>query len=419
MSITQVGSETTGTSGTATTVTPTLSTGWAANDVALIHFTTSSSTQPTATGWTLVVTNTQGNSTSWTFARVLQSGDTNPTFTGSGLWTWAVDVWRGVDTTHPYIGMAWYANATSVSTLTLTGMYCPTPGAKLITTWGEYATAVRTGTASSGGATEIADTGGTTADRYLQVNHLDCANEGIVADQVETMSSSTTYLMATAFFLYPSGWSSGLLDARIDTVSTGTSRSVTIPSGWNAGDIAHIALVIQNTSTPSATGWTSIKSQALSTTSTMWLFRRELVVGDGNPSFTWTGSVANIGGIFVIRNAGNADDVQSISDTVSSSTIAAPSVTFSGSADWLVTLFSVVSTVVRSGTPPSVSTEIAQNSAAVPTLIFNLEKFAAGGGVGTTSTRTETLSGNNANKIAMTLSLATKPYSGWGVINIT
>jgi len=403
-----------------------LPSGWQPGDVVQLALELTSATQPTiSSGWDLIYSDpsnaVSGNSPHlWLYRRVMQSGDSVPTCSGpSSTGVWIMTAWMGVDNDAPEIPGASVYNGTSASSIVLptTGSYAPADDSLMVAyfTYNNFVDAT-----PPAEQTEGLEQG--TAPR-LVLNYESFTSEGnLTSDRTETLSGAGGRQVGLSVFLRPEN-SNGLINfIDLGNASSATSRTISLPNGWKPGDAAYVGLLIRsNTADPTITGWTKIAGQTQSTNGGLWVYRRILQSGDTTFSATWTTSGASGAGVVILRGVDSSpeDGVATTSDTVSNTSNVAPSVSPSGTNDWLLTFYGNLNSN-KSGTPPTTAFQLLDEGegSTTPGFQMNIEKLFASGATGT---RTETLNGSNNQKISATVAVkeANIIQGSWGMVPIS
>lgn len=195
--ISQVGSASVNSSTGSNTVALTLSSGWQAGDLAIAAITVEDTVDRVglgtpADGWTEILDTVLSTRThrTWVFYRVLQSGDSDPTWTlnASDEWAAALVVFRGISGAAPIVEASAQVNNSSTTSSTA-------PSVSILN--GGYLLHIASNMAGStwtppSGYTELADrrSGSSTSNISLSIHGIDTASDGTSGTAVATSSGS-------------------------------------------------------------------------------------------------------------------------------------------------------------------------------------------------------------------------------------
>lgn len=203
-------------------------------------------------------------------------------------------------------------------------------------------------------------------------------------------------------------------------VSTGTSTTVTLPTGWSAGDVVVITAVSNTTGQTFSLGVGYTKQiDETGTGVQMAIFTRVLQAGDANPTLSWTTSTARIIWLSIgysgVNNTTPLDGTpKSQHSSSTSQTFNSPSITTSIWGSKLLMVYGASSTGTFSTESEGVL-EVYSNTHGPQGYLIDFLRL----GTGATGGQTMTISSAAEQNAGAQLALAAAPLASSGTIALS
>ena len=310
---------------TATTGVTALPTGWLPGDVAyevIQHFHNSSVTVTPPDGWVEVaaVQPDADRNGVFVYRRVLQSGDTSPTWTVNNQtagWFHQMFVVRGADTTTPEAAAATSTDTPAGTSHTGASVSPTTDGALVVSIVAVRSNTVVSLATANGFHLREAMRGQTItgADGSSHVG-FGC-HEQAGASRVPTWQTAASvagrvvqFAVAAADYTagdpFIVGWTPML-------ASGAATQQPGLPAGWEADDLAVAVGLHRNTAQPTlgiSTGWDEIESDNTNGRLALYMWKRLLQGGDSGPTITPSTVSDGYGSlVLALRNVTAVEDV--------------------------------------------------------------------------------------------------------------
>jgi hypothetical protein len=213
------------------------------------------------------------------------------------------------------------------------------------------------------------------------------------------------------------------------TSTSGTTITVPLPTGWQAGDVVYIGVIALGTTASVTTpaGWSAVVASfrpSGNTNTAMAVFRRVMVGGDTAPAITTTAGIS-AGVSVAVQNADTVtpEDVSAATDVNATPTfpnVNAPSVSTVSANALLLTFHgerngTLSSTI--SFTAPSGMTEVTESETAVasqfnPGVEVNSLALGAAGATGAKTATVSHSSGTTYNPLGATVAVRSAAATG-------